>query len=90
MASPAPKPVKLTQISATAYKGAGDPQPLVVVDSGSAAGEAGLVTTQAPIANQANAGTLADLAAAQTAINTLTAKVNAILAALRSAGVLAP
>lgn len=50
----------------------------------------GTVDRQAAIANQANAGTLADLAAAQTAINSLTSKVNAILAALRSAGIIAP
>lgn len=88
---PAPKPVKLTQVSAAAYEGSGDPQPLVVVDSGTAAGEAGLVTTQAAIANMtADPGALADLAAARTAITATNTKINAILAALRSAGVLAP
>lgn len=86
---PAPKPVKLTQISASALRSAGDPQPLVVVDSGTAAGEAGLVTTQAAIANQ-GALTVTDIATTQTAVNALVSKINAILAALRSAGVLAP
>lgn len=65
------------------------PYPLQVVTA-AGAGAVGPVTRQAAIANQANAGTLADLAAAQTAINALTSKVNAILAALRNAGVLVP
>lgn len=86
----APKPITLTSVTKAAYEGSGDPQPFVVVDNGAAAGEAGLVTTQPAIANQANAGTLADLTAAQTAINSVTAKVNAILVALRAAGVIAP
>jgi hypothetical protein len=85
----APKPVKLTTVSAAAYEGYGDPQPLVVVDSGTAAGEAGLVTTQPAIANQ-GALTVTDIATAQTAITALVSKINAILAALRSAGALAP
>lgn len=84
-----PKPIKLTQITAANYDGAAEPQPMVIVGAGNV-GQTALVTKQSAIANQANAGTLADLAAAQTAINSLTAKVNAILAALRSAGVIAP
>lgn len=87
----APKPVKLTQVSAANYEGAGDPQPLVVVDNGGTAGEAGLVTTQAAITNiTADPGALADLAAARTAITNSNNKINAILTALRAAGVIAP
>ena len=82
-----PKPIALTT-GANPNPGL-DPQPMIVV-SGSTAGSVGVVTKQAAIVNQANAGTLADLEAAQTAINTLTAKVNAILVALRSAGVILP
>lgn len=85
----APKPITLTSVTKAAYEGSGDPQPFVVVDSGAAAGEAGLVTTQPAIANQ-GALTVADIAAAQTAVNALVAKVNAILVALRAAGVIAP
>lgn len=87
MAAPLPKPVTVTQITTANYEGAADPQPLVIVGAGNV-GQAGLITKQSAIANQANAGTLADLAAAQAAINSLTAKVNAILGALRSAGVI--
>ena len=63
------------------------PEPLVVV-SGAGAGSVGVVTKQAAIANQA-ALTVTDIATAQTAVNALTSKVNAILAALRAAGVIA-
>ncbi len=80
---PAPKPIKLTQSTAAAYDGAAEPQPMVIVGAGNV-GQAGLVTKQSGIADQPNA-TTADLAA----INSLTAKVNAILAALRSAGIIA-
>lgn len=76
-----PYPITLTSVAADDYEGH-DPQPFVVV------GDAVIPEPQPAIANQANAGTLADLAAAQTAINSLTAKVNSILAALRSAGIL--
>lgn len=82
-----PRPVRLTTV-ATNPSGF-DPEPLVVI-APATAGTAGLVTRQAAIPNQANAGTLADLAAAQTAINALTAKVNALLAANRAAGVIVP
>lgn len=82
-----PRPVRFT--TSTTNPSVHDPEPLVVV-SPATVGTAGLVTRQAAIANQANAGTLADLAAAQAAINTLTAKVNALLAANRAAGVIAP
>lgn len=82
-----PRPVRLTTVATN--PSAFDPEPLVVV-APATAGTAGLVTRQPAISNQANAGTLADLAAAQAAINTLTAKVNAILAALRNAGILVP
>lgn len=72
---PAPRPIKLTASTATPSSPAAVPMTL---------------TGSAQVANQANAGTLADLAAAQAAINTLTAKVNALLAALRTAGILVP
>lgn len=77
-----PFPITLTAVAEDDYEGHLDPQPFVVV------GDAVIPEPQAAIANQANAGTLADLAAAQTAINSLTAKVNSILVALRNAGIL--
>lgn len=83
----APKPVTLT--SGANPSPGNDPEPLVVV-SGATAGSVGVVTKQAAIANQAAAGTLADLAAAQTAINAVTTKLNAVLAALRAAGIIVP
>lgn len=79
---PSPKPVTLTSITAANYKGDGDPQPLVVVGPGA-------VSRQAAIANQAApAATLADLAAARTELAAHATKINAILAALRSAGII--
>ena len=80
---PSPKPVTLTA-GANPTPGV-DPQPFIVIG-----GVPGGVTRQAAIANQAAAGTLADLAAAQTAINAVTTKLNAALAALRAAGVINP
>lgn len=65
------------------------PEPLAVV-SANVAGSVGVVTKQPAIANQANAGTLADLAAAQAAINAVTAKLNSALSALRAAGIILP
>lgn len=76
-----PYPITLTTVAADDYEG-NVPQPFVVV------GDAVIPEPQAAIANQANAGTLGDLAAAQTAINSLTAKVNSTLVALRNAGIL--
>lgn len=87
---PAPKPVKLTQISAASYEGAGGPQPFVVVDNGATAGEAGLVTTQAAIANQPASTVAADFAGVKVQIDAVITKLNAVLAALRAAGVIAP
>lgn len=49
----------------------------------------GTVDRQAAIANINTPGTFADLAAAQTAVTATNSKVNAILAALRSAGIIA-
>lgn len=50
----------------------------------------GTVDRQAAIANiNTPGGTFADLAAAQTAVAATNSKVNAILAALRSAGIIA-
>lgn len=80
----APKPVVLTQVDTGDYDSPEAPAPLVVVGA-----VPGGVEPQPAIANQANAGTLADLAAAQTAINSVTAKLNTVLAALRAAGVIA-
>lgn len=83
---PDPKPITLTT-------GANpdplyDPQPFVVV-SGSTQGSVGVVTKQAAIANESTANAT-DLATAQALANALKTKVNAILAALRSAGVILP
>lgn len=83
-----PKPVRLTTVATN--PSAFDPEPLVVV-SPATAGAAGLVTKQAAIANlAADPGVLADLAAARTALTTTNTKINAILAALRSAGIILP
>ena len=79
-----PKPVTLTQIPAEDYEGAGAPQPLVIVG-----GDITDIDPQPAIANQ-GALTVGDIAAAQTAVNALVTKINAILAALRAAGVIAP
>ena len=81
------KPVTLTSTTTAAYKGAGDPQPLVVV-GGTTAGSVVAVTKQAGIADIAASGVLADLAAAQTAINADRTKINAIISALEAAGIL--
>lgn len=82
-----PKPITLTQ-SATNPGAPYDPQPFVVVTGGSA-GSVGVVTKQAAIANQ-GALTVSDIATAQTAVTALVSKVNAILGALRSAGIILP
>lgn len=76
-----PKPITLTTVAADDYEGF-EPQPFVVV------GDAVIPEPQPAIADQATAGAFADLAAANTAHNSLVAKVNSILAALRSAGIL--
>jgi hypothetical protein len=82
-----PKPVVLTAITAAAYKGAGAPSPLLVVN-GAAAGSVVSVTKQAGIADIAASGVLADLTAAQTAINADRTKINSIISALEAAGIL--
>jgi len=81
------KPVTLTAISAASYKGAGQPAPLVVVN-GANAGSVISPTKQAGIADIAASGTLADLAAAQAAINADRTKINSIISALELAGIL--
>lgn len=83
MAVHKPKPITLVKASAALKPGDNTPQPFEVYGDG-------IVVKQPAITNQSNAGTLADLAAAQTAINSLTAKLNAALGALRAAGVIAP
>lgn len=80
------QPVILTTVAAASYKGAGDPQPLQVIQ-GTTAGSVVAVTKQAGIADIAASGVLADLAAAQTAINADRTKINAIIAALEGAGI---
>ena len=82
MPTPQPQPIVLTS-GANPTPGVA-PKPFVIV------GPSTLVTRQPAVANQAAAATLADLAAAQTAINAVTTKLNATLAALRAAGVIAP
>lgn len=75
----------------------GDPIPYVVEASGEApaapagaipialyGGETGDKTEINALTTLSNAGTLADLTAAQTAINTVIAKVNAIINALKA------
>lgn len=81
------KPVTLTTTTAAAYRGPGKPIPLLVV-SGATAGSIVAVTKQAGIADIAASGVLADLAAAQTAINADRTKINAIISALEAAGIL--
>ena len=71
---PAPKPIVLTQITEAAYEGAYAPEPLVIVG-----GDIRGIDPQAAIADLAGG---ADLP-------TTVTKVNAILAALRAAGVIA-
>lgn len=84
-----PKPIILTQ-SPTNPEAPLAPQPFVVV-AGATAGSVGVVTKQAAIANiTADPGALADLAAARTAITATNTKINAILAALRAAGIILP
>jgi hypothetical protein len=82
-----PRPVTFTATTSAAYKGAGKPSNVVVVN-GATAGSAILPVKQAGIADIANSGVLADLAAAQTAINADRAKINAIISALEAAGIL--
>ena len=82
---PQPKPITLTQIAAEDYQGAGEPQPLVIVG-----GDITGIDPQAAIADLgATPASFADLAAARTAVNENRLKINAILAALRAAGVIA-
>lgn len=77
-----PKPITLTSVPAASYDGALDPQAFVVVGPGA-------VTRQPAIANQPAATLPADLAGVQTQLQSLTTKVNAILVALRNAGIIA-
>lgn len=83
-----PKPVSMTQVTAANYKGIGKPQPLVIVGAGNV-GQAGLATKQSAITDVTTADAT-DAATAVTLANANKAKINAILAALRSAGVIAP
>lgn len=84
-----PKPITITQITAASYQGGAEPQPFVIVGAGNV-GQLALVTKQSGIANQPAATLPADFAGVQTQLQSLTTKINAILAALRSAGILAP
>jgi hypothetical protein len=84
---PKAQAVTLTAVTAAAHKAAGDPIPLLVVNN-AAAGSVVSVTKQAGIADIAASGVLADLAAAQTAINADRTKINAIISALEAAGIL--
>lgn len=78
-----PYPVILS--SAEEWNGVGGPQPLVVIG-----GVNDAIEPEAAIANiTADPGVLADLAAARTAITATNNKVNAILAALRAANIIA-
>lgn len=80
-----PKPITVTTQTTASYgTKKPDPQPFVIVGTGS------LVVKQAAIANQAAATLPADFAGVQTQLASLTTKINAILAALRSAGVILP
>lgn len=81
-----PKAVTFTQTTAAALKDAGDPQPLVLV-GGTTAGSTSLVTKQAAIADVSTANAT-DLATAQALANANKVKINAILAVLRSAGII--
>lgn len=83
-----PKPIALTSVTAASYTGP-DPQPMVVV-SATGTGVVTPVTRQAAIANQPAATLPADFAGVQTQLQSITTKVNAILAALRNAGVINP
>lgn len=80
-----PKPITVTTQTVAAYGAARpEPQPYVIVGTGS------LVVKQAAIANQAAATLPADFAGVQTQLASLTTKINAILAAIRAAGVILP
>jgi hypothetical protein len=81
-----PKPISLTSVTAAAYKGAGAPKPYVVVN-GATAGSVVTVTKQAAVPDIATADAT-DLATAITLANATKAKVNALLASLRSAGII--
>lgn len=78
-----PKPITLTTVATASYTGL-EPQPFVAV------GDTTLIEPQPAIPDQALAGTLADLAAAEAAIDAVAGKLNSVLAALRAAGVIAP
>lgn len=78
----APRAVTLTSVEAEDYNSLFAPQELLVV--GGVNGE-----PQAAIANITTPETFADLAAARTAVAATDAKVNAILGALRGAGIIA-
>ena len=82
-----PKPVSITTASTTTNPPL-KPQPLVIVQ-GSTAGSVGVVTKQAAITNVTTADAT-DATTAAALANADKAKINAILAALRSAGVIVP
>lgn len=77
-----PRPVTITQMDAADYDGVFTPEPLLVV------GDIGAFDPQPAIANIATADG-SDPATTQALANATKAKVNAILAALRAAGVIA-
>jgi hypothetical protein len=80
MAAPAPIPVKITTVTAAAYRGAGDPQNLVVVGDGAVTKQAAITSITTPDAT--------DLATAITLANATKVKVNDIIVKLRAAGVI--
>ena len=85
---PAPKPVTLVT-AATNPAPNKTPEPLLVV-TGATAGQVGVVTKQAAIANQPASTVATDFATQKVQLDATITKLNAVLAALRSAGVILP
>lgn len=82
-----PRPVRLTTV-ATNPSGF-DPEPLVVI-APATAGTAGLVTRQAAVANQPASTVATDFASQKVQLDATITKLNALLTALRAAGVIVP
>lgn len=89
MAAPAPKPIALTA-GANPTPGA-DPQPFIVVGGLPAAGAArGGVLRGVAVADQAASTLPTDFPSTKVQIDAVITKLNALLASLRTAGVIAP
>lgn len=90
---PAPKPITLTSVATNAYEGAQDPQPFVAVGGvpmAAATTSAAGAVKRTPAITDVTAPDATDEASAVVLANANKAKINALLAALRTAGIVTP